>query len=130
VVVHRNHDALADDHIIPAIGFVIEDQPAPGTTVQPAIDALQCRFPDVLEIAVLFKHPRLYSRADIVSAIPVIRFDGADLVILHLTAAILGIGTIPAAERTAMGSVEAKGKAVPRFRTLYCDPTVHEAQGV
>ena len=108
MIVQRNHDALAGDHIVPAVGLVIEDQLPAGTAVQPAIDALQCRFADVLEIAVLFKYPRLYSHADIVSAIPVIRLDVADLVILHLTAAILGIGTIPAAERTAMGPVEAK----------------------
>ena len=40
MVVQRNHDTLADDHIIPAIGFVIEDQLPADIAVQPAVNAL------------------------------------------------------------------------------------------
>ena len=108
MVVQRNDDALAGNNVKVAVRLVIEDQPASGAARQPAVYTFQSLFVDILKIAILLEDPWLHACADIVAAVPVIRLNGADLIVLHLVAPVLGIWAIPAAQRTAMDSVEAE----------------------
>ena len=108
VIIQRNDDTLADNHVIETIRLVIEDQLSAGAAIQPSVDTFKRRLADILKIAVLFESSGSCPYSDKIATIPMIRFNVADFVILHLAAAILGIRAIPAAQCTAMDSVEAE----------------------
>ena len=108
MIIQRNNDPLADHHVVPGIRLVVKYQLPAGTPVEPTVYPFQGVFINLLKVAVLLKTPWLCSNVDVVAAVPVFRLNGADLVVLHLAAAILGVGAIPAAKRAAMDAVEAE----------------------
>ena len=57
MIVQRNHDPFAGNHVIPAIRLVVEYLFPPYPPVEPPVDVFQYRFTDVLKVAVLFKDP-------------------------------------------------------------------------